>query len=264
MDLSGICIAAAEASQAGQPWFFNPCLAAGAWPAWLKGMWITLELTALSLLFGFAMALPMAFARFERVPLLDAAIRGFVYVFRGSPLLVQTFLLYYGLSQFPAIRESWFWVPPDFVRGTPVEHLWPSLREAWWCALIAFSLNSAAYQTEILRGALAATPRGEREAATALGMSPWLAARRILVPGALRRALPQLGNEAVFMLHGSAIASVITLQDILGVGRTINGRFYVVYEGLLTAAALYMVLTYVTIWAGRRLERRYLRHLART
>ena len=264
MDFAAICTAAADASEAGQPWFFNPCLVGGAWRDWLWGVWITLELTTLALIFGFALALPMAFARFERVPVIDPAIRGFVYVFRGSPLLVQAFLLYYGLSQFPAIRDSWFWVPPDFVRGTPVEAVWPSLRDAWWCALIAFTLNSAAYQSEILRGALAATPRGEREAATALGMSPWLAARRILIPGALRRALPQLGNEAVFMLHGSAIASVITLQDILGVGRMINGRFYVVYEGLLTAAALYMALTYLTLWAGRRLERRYLRHLVRS
>jgi arginine/ornithine transport system permease protein len=264
MDWQGICTAAAAASEAGHPWFFNPCLVAYEWPRWAWGVWITVQLTALSLLLGFLLALPLGYARAERLPVLDPAIRGFVYVFRGSPLLVQTFLLYYGLSQFPAIRESWFWVAPDFVRGGPFEAMWPSLREAWWCALLAFTLNSAAYQTEILRGALLATPRGEREAAVALGMSPWLAARRILLPGALRRALPQLGNEAVFMLHGSAIASVITLQDILGVGRVINGRYYVVYEGLLTAAVLYMALTYLTIWAGRRLEGRYLRHLVRT
>jgi arginine/ornithine transport system permease protein len=263
MDLAAFCAAATEASKAGSPWFFNPCLVAYEWPRWLWGLWITLHLTALSLVLGFVLALPMAFARAERVPLLDPAIGAFVWVFRGSPLLVQTFLLYYGLSQFPAVRDSWFWVRPDFVTGTPFEPLWPSLREAWWCALIAFTLNSAAYQTEILRGALRATPRGEREAATALGMSPWLAARRILIPAALRRALPQLGNEAVFMLHGSAIASVITLQDILGVGRMINGRYYVVYEGLLTAALLYMALTYLTVWAVKRGERRWLRHLVR-
>lgn len=246
--MEGFCIAAAEASKAGAPWFFNPCLVLDAWPLFAEGVWITVHLTALSLLIGFALALPMAFARAGRHPLFDAPIRGFVWVFRGSPLLVQLFLLYYGLAQFPEVRQSF---------------LWPYLRDAWWCALIAFSLNSAAYQTEILRGALAATPRGDREACVALGMSPWLAARRVLIPGALRRALPQLGNEAVFMLHGSAIASVVTLQDILGAGRTVNGRFYVVYEGLLTAAALYMALTALVVLAVRAAERRWLRHLSR-
>jgi arginine/ornithine transport system permease protein len=263
MEMTAICDAAAAASEAGHPWFFNPCLVAYSWRAFAEGMWITVQLTVLAVAFGFVLALPMAFARAERRPLLDPPIRGFVYVFRGSPLLVQTFLLYYGLSQFPAIRESWFWTPPDFIFGGPLEPFWPSLRSAWWCALIAFTLNSAAYQTEILRGALEATPKGEREAATALGMSPWLAARRILIPSALRRALPQMGNEVVFMLHGSAIASVITLQDILGVGRMINGRYYVVYEGLLTAAALYFLLTYATIFLFGMLERRFTRHLSR-
>jgi len=178
----------------------------------------------------------------------DPLVRGYVYVFRGSPLLVQLFLIYYGLAQFGFVRDSF---------------LWPFLRDAWWCALLAFTLNSAAYQTEILRGALEATPKGDREAAVALGMSPWLAARRILIPAALRRALPQMGNEAVFMLHGTAIASVITIQDILGVGRMINGRYYVVYEGLLSAAALYMALTGLVVLAVRALEKRYLRHLYR-
>jgi arginine/ornithine transport system permease protein len=246
--MEGVCAAAAAASQAGEPWFFNPCLVADGWELFARGIWITVHLTALSLVIGFALALPMAFARAQRHPLFDPPIRAFVWVFRGSPLLVQLFLIYYGLAQFPEVRNSIFW---------------PYLRDAWWCALIAFSLNSAAYQTEILRGALMATPRGEREACVALGMSPWLAARRVLIPAALRRALPQMGNEAVFMLHGSAIASVVTLQDILGAGRTINGRFYVVYEGLLTAAALYMILTGLLVWSVRMLERRYLRHLSR-
>jgi arginine/ornithine transport system permease protein len=244
--MEGICKAAAAASDAGSPWFFNPCLVAYEWDRWLWGVSITVQLTVLAVALGFCIALPAAFARMQRHPVLDPLVRGFVYVFRGSPLLVQTFLIYYGLAQFGLIRSSF---------------LWPFLREAWWCALIAFTLNSAAYMTEILRGALEATPRGEREAATALGMSPWLAARRILIPSALRRALPQIGNEVVFMLHGTAIASVITLQDVLGVGRMINGRYYVVYEGLLTAAALYMALTYLTIFVFKRLERRYTRHL---
>ena len=246
--MEGLCDAAAAASQAGEPWFFNPCLVWEEAPRWAMGVWITLHLTALALVLGFLLALPMAVARVNRAPVADPLIRGFVYVFRGSPLLVQLFLIYYGLAQFGWVRDSW---------------AWPFLRDAWWCALVAFTLNSAAYQTEILRGALAATPRGDVEACAAFGMSPWLAARRVLIPGALRRALPQMGNETVFMLHGTAIASLVTIQDILGVGRMVNGRYYVVYEGLLTAAALYMAVTYLAVWAVRRLERRYTRHLMR-
>ena len=261
--MEGICAAAAAASEAGDPWFFNPCLVIFEWERWLYGVGITAQLTLLAVALGFCIALPAAFARVERHPVFDPLARGFVYVFRGSPLLVQTFLIYYGLSQFRAVRDSWLWRAPDVVQGSLLEPVWPSLRDAWWCALIAFTLNSAAYMTEILRGAIAATPRGEREAAIALGMSRWTTARRILIPSALRRALPQIGNEVVFMLHGSAIASVVTLQDVLGVGRMINGRYYVVYEGLLTAAALYMALTYATIWSFGRLERRYTRHLRR-
>jgi arginine/ornithine transport system permease protein len=248
MEPAGVCDRARAASEAGAPWFFNPCLVASEWPRFAEGVWITLELTALSVALGFAVALPLAFVRASRHPLLDPPVRFFVYVFRGSPLLVQTFIVYYGLAQFEAVREG---------------PLWPLLRDAWWCALIAFTLNSAAYQTEILRGAIETTPRGEREAAKALGMSPLLTARRIVIPSALRRALPQMGNEVVFMLHGTSIASIITLQDILGVGRMINGRYYVVYEGLLTAAALYMALTLLTVWGVRLLERRYTRHLSR-
>jgi arginine/ornithine transport system permease protein len=175
-----------------------------------RGVLLTVELTALSLLIGFCIALPA------------------------------------GLAQFDWIRGSWAWT---------------YLRDPWWCALIAFSLNSGAYTTEIIRGAVEATPRGELEAASALGLSnrqrDWL----VLIPSALRRALPQYGNEVVFMLHGSVIASVITLQDILGAGRTLNARYYLAYEGFVTAALLYMAITFAIVGGFRLIERRYLRHL---
>ena len=127
--------------------------------------------------------------------------------------------------------------------------------------MIAFSLNSGAYMTEIVRGAVETTPKGELEAATALGLSPRQVDGLVLIPSALRRALPQFGNEVVFMLHGSAVASVITLQDILGAGRTLNAKFYLAYEGFLTAALLYMAITFVIVLVFRGLERRFLRHV---
>lgn len=216
------------------------------WHLFAAGVWLTLQLTFLALAIGFAFALPAGIARARRRPIVSPLINGFVYVFRGTPLIVQTFLIYFGLGQFEWIRDSW---------------AWSYLRDPWWCALLAFSLNSAAYQTEIIRGAVESTPKGELEAAGALGLSPRQVDLLVLIPSALRRALPQYGNEVVFMLHGTAVASVITLQDILGAGRTLNAKFYLAYEGFLTAALLYMAITFVFVLTFRQLENRYLRHM---
>ncbi len=216
------------------------------WEMFAAGVWMTLQLTFLSLAIGFMIALPAGMARARQVPVASPIINGYVYLFRGTPLLVQTYLIYYGLSQFEWIRDSWAWV---------------FLREPWWCALIAFSLNSGAYATEIIRGAVQTVPRGEIEAARALGLTPFQVDRLVLIPSALRRALPQYGNEAVFMLQGSVVASVITIQDILGAGRTLNSRYYLAYEGILTAAVLYMAITFLLVAIFRRLEARYLGYL---
>lgn len=216
------------------------------WTLFAEGVWMTLQLTLLALALGFAIALPAGIARARRTPVASPLINAYVYLFRGTPLLVQTYLIYYGLSQFDWVRESWAWA---------------YLRSPWWCALIAFTLNSGAYSTEIIRGAVQTTPKGEIEGARALGLSPRQVDMLVLVPSALRRALPQYGNEVVFMLHGSAVASVITIQDILGVGRTLNARYYLAYEGILTAAVLYMAITFLLVWMFRQLENRYLRHL---
>lgn len=216
------------------------------WEAFAAGVWMTLQLTFLSVAIGFCIALPAGIARARRKPFWSPFVNGYVYLFRGTPLLVQTFLIYYGLSQFEFIRDSWAWV---------------FLRDPWWCALLAFSLNSGAYATEIIRGAVETTPKGEIEAALALGLSPRQADYLVLIPSALRRALPQYGNEVVFMLHGSVVASVITLQDILGAGRTLNARYYLAYEGILTAALLYMAITFALVAIFRGLEWRYLRHM---
>lgn len=221
-------------------------LVAENWTLFAEGVATTLVLTFLALAIGFLIALPCGIARARRVRIASPLINAYVYAFRGTPLLVQLYLVYYGLSQFEFVRESW---------------AWPFLREAWWCALITFALNSGAYATEIIRGAVATTPEGELEAARALGLNERKVTFLVLIPSALRRALPQYGNEVVFMLHGSVVASVITIQDILGAGRTLNAKYYVAYEGFLTAAALYMSLTFLFVMAFRGLERRYLKHL---
>ena len=215
----------------------------------LYGVWITLNLTFLSLLLGGLLAIPMAIARASRHKIFDPIIQTYTYVFRGTPLLVQTYLIYYGVGQFDVIRESFLWDP--------------ILSSAWWCALIAFTLNTAAYTTELLRGAIADTPKGEVEAAIATGHSYRSRMRRIILPSAFRRAIPAYSNEVIFMLHGSVVASTITLQDILGVGRWLNGRYYLAYEGFITAALLYFLIVLCITWAFRWFERRYLRHLVR-
>lgn len=211
------------------------------------GVWVTLELTALALICGGLLSIPMAMARASRHAVWNTPVWVYTYCIRGTPLLVQTYLIYYGLGQFESVRESFLWEP--------------ILRSAWWCAFIAFTLNTAAYTTEILRGAIEATPHGEVEAARACGMSPWTVMRRVVLPSALRRSLPAYSNEVIFMLHGSVVASTITLQDILGVGRWLNGRYYLAYEGFITAALLYMALVFLIARGFRLWETHWLAHL---
>ncbi|MDX1606405.1 MAG: ABC transporter permease [Candidatus Competibacterales bacterium] len=213
---------------------------------YLDGLLTTAELVAAALAIGLALAVPLALAAIYGNPVTRGAVFCYTYFFRGTPLLVQMFMLYYGAGQFEAIQNS---------------VLWPVLREAYWCALIAFTLNTAAYTTEILRGAIRATPRGEIEAAQACGMSTTLMLRRIVLPSAFRRALPAYGNEVIFMLHGSAIASVITIVDLTGAARIINSRYYSPYEAFITAALFYMALTFVIVALFRLLERRWFAHL---
>ena len=196
----------------------------------IQGIINTITLVSLSLFFGAVISVPLAILRAERHPIFSPIIWGYTYFFRGTPLLIQAFLIYYGLGQFEFVRDSF---------------LWPFFREAWYCALLAFTLNTAAYTTEIFRGAIEATPLGEVEAAKASGMSRTKQLRRVVLPSAFRRALPAYTNEVIFMLHGSVVASTITVVDILGAGRIVNGKYYVAYEGFISAAILYMILVYL-------------------
>lgn len=216
-------------------------------PRFFEGAWVTLQLTFLALLIGGLIAVPLAIARAYKKPGLNQAIWNYTYAFRGTPLLVQTYLFYFGLGQFEAVRNSFLWDP--------------ILSDPWWCVLIAFTLNTAAYTTEFLRGAIETTPRGEIEAAKACGMSPWTRMRLVELPSAFRRALPAYSNEVIFTLHGSVIASTVTLQDLLGVGRWLNGRYYLAYEGFITAMVFYMAIVFLISLAFKYAEKRYLRHL---
>jgi len=213
---------------------------------YLQGLSTTLQLVCAALVLGLLLAVPLGITQSSKNPLVRFPVFCFSYFFRGTPLLVQMFMIYYGAGQFEAIQNSF---------------LWPIFREAYWCALIAFTLNTAAYTTEILRGAIVAAPHGEIEAARACGMSTSMMFRRILLPGAFRRALPAYGNEVIFMLHGSAIASVITIIDLTGAARQIFSRYYSPYEAFLTVAAFYMILTFTIVLLFKLVEKRWFAHL---
>ena len=198
-------------------------------PRLLNGALLTLELVALAALVGFVIALPVALARLARSPFLWMPAYGFVFFFRGTPLLVQVFLIYYGLSQFPEVRAS---------------ALWPILREPYWCALIAFSLNTSAYTAEIMRGAIQAVPRGQIEAAMATGMSRLTRLRRVVLPQAMRIGLPAYSNEVILLVKASSLASTITLMDLTGTARTISSVNYMPVELLSMAALIYLAINF--------------------
>jgi polar amino acid transport system permease protein len=208
-------------------------------PKLLGGAVLTLELVGLALAVGLLIALPVALARVSGRWWLNGPAYAYGFFFRGTPLLVQIFLVYYGLSQFVWVREG---------------ALWPILREPFWCALIAFSLNTAAYAAEIIRGGIRGVPHGEIEAGRALGMSRILVLRRILLPRAVRLALPAYGNEIIFLLKGSALASTITLLDLMGVARTIIARTYLPIELFALAGAIYLVIVFLVSRAIKVLE----------
>ena len=217
-------------------------------PRFLAGAWLSLKLIGLSLVIGAALSLPVAFARVSRRRLLWMPAYAYIFCFRGTPLLVQLYLIYYGSGQFPWIHDSW---------------LWPLLRQPFGCAIIAFALNTAAYQAEILRGGIMAVPVGEVEAARALGMGSWLIMRRIVLPQALRLTLPAYGNEIILVVKSSSLASTITLLDITGVARSIVAESFAVYEAFLDAGAVYLILTFVITRLVGAAERRLMRHMRR-
>ena len=222
-----------------------------SWPQYAAGLWLTLQLTLPSLAVGLLFAIPLAVARVSPNPLVYGPVWLYGYFFRGTPMLVQLLLVYYGLGQFEWIQAQW----------ADGNRFWLVFRNPYGCALITFALNTCAYSTEILTGALRATPHGEIEAARACGMSRATMLRRILLPGALRRALPAYSNEVIFMLHGTAIASTITLVDLTGAARNAYSQFFAPFEAFVFAALIYLVITFALVGLFRLTERRWLAHL---
>ena len=218
-------------------------------PLYFDGLLLTLQLVPLALLIGFVMAIPLAVMRLSKNRFINYPVFAFTYTFRGTPLIVQLFILYYGIGTLEGYSD----LTKEFA----------ILRDAYFFALVGFTLNTAAYTAEIFRGAMAQTAFGEVEAAKACGMSQSVIFRRIIIPSALRRALPAYSNEVIFMLHGSALASTITLVDLTGAARIVMSRYYAPYEAFITAGVFYFCLTFIFIWAFRLIENHYNRHLKR-
>ncbi|CAH1552989.1 amino acid ABC transporter permease [Vibrio hyugaensis] len=213
-----------------------------SFPVYLDGLWTTVWLVALALVIGLCVSIPLAIARNSTNYALSLPSWAFIYFFRGTPLLVQLYLIYYGMDQFFPVKDT----------------LW---EHAWFCALVAFVLNTSAYTAEIIRGAINGLPKGEVEAAKAYGMSKFMTYRRIILPSALRRALPAYSNEVIFMLHGSAVAGIITIMDLTGAARLVNSRYYAPFESFLTAGLFYMGLTFIILWCFKIAEKRFLAYL---
>lgn len=221
-------------------------------PALLDGTITTLWMVALSLVLGLLLALLLAVMSVSKNPLLRLPAELFSYVFRGTPMLIQLYIFYYGfgvlLGSIEGIRDTIWWVV---------------IRPSWPWAIMAMALNTAAYTGEIIRGAMNATPQGELEAAKSMGMSHAKMLRRIVLPSAFRRSLPAYGNEVIYMLHGSAMLSWVAVTDLTGVARQLRNEYYEPYTPFIGAALIYLTITGCIVLLFKQLEKRYLSYLTR-
>lgn len=218
---------------------FDISLSLMALPKMLSGIGITFSLLILSFLLGFLLGLVLLLMRLSQTWVLSWPAQIYIYIFRGTPILVQIFIIYYGLPQFEWIRDSVFW---------------PLLRDPFGCTVIALSLNAAAYIAEILRGGVLAVSLGVKEAGMALALTPAQRFISITSPIALRISLPALGNEMISMLKSTALASTVTLMDMTGIGRTLMAEYFAPYEIFITLAFIYIVLTTLLQRAMARVE----------
>jgi octopine/nopaline transport system permease protein len=214
----------------------------------LAGVPLTLQLAALAVFYGVFAATALAFAMRSEWAVLRWPAQAFVFVFRGTPLLVQVFLIYYGLGQFrPLLQEL---------------DLWWFFRSPWYCVLFALTLNTAAYGAEIVRGGLQSVPAAQIEAARAFGMSGFTLYRRIIGPLALRQALPAYGNEVVLMVKATALGSTVTLMELTGIAHKLNSETFRAFEIFFVAGAIYLAINLTLTRIVAFMERRIAPDLA--
>ena len=215
-------------------------------PRIVEGIGLTLQLLFLSVVLGTAMAVVTVLMRISRIWILEWPAFLYIYVFRGTPMLVQLFVIYYGLPQFQFIQDS---------------VLWPVLREPFWCAIICFTLNAGAYTSEILRGGIQGVDKGLHEAASALGLKKRQRFVYITAPIAIRLSLPAYGNEVISLMKSTALVSTITMHDVTGVARTIVAQTFAPYEIFISAAIVYLGIAWCLQRGLGRIERHFNRYI---
>jgi len=217
-------------------------LMAASLPKLLSAAVITLKLLSLSLFFGIFIGLIFAILRLNKNPIINKFAYAYSYVFRGTPLLVQIFIIYYGLGQIEYFRSTFLWVV---------------FKEPYWCAIIAFALNTGAYTSEILRSAFQTIKPGIIEAGKSLGISNKIIFYKIQIPVAIRQSLPAYGNEIILMMKGTSLASTVTLMDITGVAKHIVSTTYKPLEIFITAGCIYLFMTFLIHNLIKFLEKKY-------
>jgi His/Glu/Gln/Arg/opine family amino acid ABC transporter permease subunit len=220
----------------------------------ISGTLLTLQLTAVSVVLGLCFALPLALARISRRPYLWMPAYAYIFYFRGTPLLVQIFLIYYGMGQYFADN-------PDVRAYLQDIGLWTYVRNPYPFALLTLSLNTGAYGAEIIRGGIMGIPHGEIEAARACGMSRFLMLRRIILPRAFRIALPAYTNDVVFTFQATSLVSIITIMDLTGVARVLISRSFAAFEIWIFVGAIYCAISYAILYGFQLLEYRWSGHL---
>ena len=217
-------------------------LITNSFPKLLAATSTTLKLLSLSLVIGLFIGLIFAILRIQNNLILGKFAYGYSYIFRGTPLLVQIFIIYYGFGQVDFIRESF---------------LWAILKEPYWCAVIAFALNTGAYTSEILRSAFQTIKPGFIEAGKSLGISSKVIFYKIQIPIAIRQSLPAYGNEVILMLKGTSLASTVTLMDLTGVAKYIISTTFKPIEVFVVAGSIYLFLTFIIHNIIKILEKKY-------
>ena len=199
-------------------------------PKLLSGLNLTIQLVTISLFLGFCLAIGLALLRLSNNTFLSFFAKTYVFYFRGTPLLVQIFLIYYGIAQFEIIRETF---------------VWSFFKEAYWCGILALTLNTCAYSSEIIRGGIQSVPFGQIESAKSVGMSRFLLYRRIILPIAFRQALPAYGNEIILMVKATSLVSTITLMEVTGIARLIIAKTFSPVEIFIVAGLIYLTINFI-------------------
>tara|TARA_B100000900_G_scaffold195646_1_gene165558 strand:- start:584 stop:1261 length:678 start_codon:yes stop_codon:yes gene_type:complete len=214
-----------------------------SFPKLLSAAVITLKLLSASLFFGLFIGLLFAILRLNKNVFINKFAYGYSYVFRGTPLLVQIFIIYFGLAQIEYLRTSFLWV---------------ILKEPYWCAIIAFTLNTGAYTSEILRSAFQTIKPGYIEAGKSLGISNKIIFYKIQIPIAIRQSLPAYGNEMILMMKGTSLASTVTLMDLTGVAKYIISTTFKPIEVFIVAGGIYLFMTFIIHNFIKYLEKKYI------